>query len=47
LEPAAVQVAKAVGARVVAVGRKPAKLAMVREMGTEVVDAATETQSRQ
>jgi succinate semialdehyde reductase (NADPH) len=35
---AAVQVAKAVGARVVAVGRNPAKLAVAREMGAEVVD---------
>jgi succinate semialdehyde reductase (NADPH) len=35
---AAVQVAKAVGARVVAVGRNPAKLAAAREMGAETVD---------
>lgn len=35
---AVVQVAKAVGARVIAVGRNPAKLKLARELGAEVVD---------
>jgi succinate semialdehyde reductase (NADPH) len=43
---AAVQVAKAVGARVVAVGRNPAKLATAEEMGPRSSTCATEIQSR-
>jgi D-arabinose 1-dehydrogenase-like Zn-dependent alcohol dehydrogenase len=43
---AAVQLAKAVGARVVAVGRNPAKLATAEEMGPRSSTCATEIQSR-